>query len=44
MDPGRGGPTTAMHVTYYAVSGPCGDLLPVNRFTLTLTLTRSRRA
>ncbi|WHX18529.1 Tn3 family transposase [Streptomyces malaysiensis subsp. malaysiensis] len=28
----------------YAVSGPCGDLLPVDRFTLTLTLTRSRRA
>lgn len=24
----------------YAVSGPCGDLLPVERFTLT----RSRRA
>jgi hypothetical protein len=25
----------AMHVTYYAVSGPYGDLLPVDRFTLT---------
>ncbi|WP_275560151.1 hypothetical protein [Streptomyces sp. 5-6(2022)] len=40
MDSGGGGPTTAMHVTYYSVSGPRGDLLPVDRFTLT----RSRRA
>ncbi|MFF3572210.1 hypothetical protein ACFYXQ_30960 [Nocardia jiangxiensis] len=40
MDSGGGGPTTTMHVTYYAASGPYGDLLPVDRFTLT----RPRRA
>ena len=35
VDPGqhRGGPTT-MKVTYYAVSGPFGNLTPVDQFTL----------
>jgi hypothetical protein len=40
VDPGGTGPTTAIHVTYYAVTGPYGDLTPVDRFTLT----RPRRA
>ncbi|NMH99690.1 purple acid phosphatase family protein [Pseudonocardia acidicola] len=35
VDPGRPGGTTAIHVTYYAVAGPYGDLTPVDRFTLT---------
>lgn len=35
VDPGGTGPTTAIHVTYYAVTGPYGDLTPVDRFTLT---------
>ena len=28
------GPTTAIHATYYAVTGPYGALSPVDRFTL----------
>jgi 3',5'-cyclic AMP phosphodiesterase CpdA len=35
VDPGGTGPTTAIHVTYYAVTGPYGELTPVDRFTLT---------
>jgi hypothetical protein len=35
VDPTGSGPTTAIHVTYYAVTGPYGDLTPVDRFTLT---------
>ncbi len=35
VDPGGSGPTTAIHVTYYAVTGPYGELTPVDRFTLT---------
>ncbi|MFF3908089.1 purple acid phosphatase family protein [Streptomyces sp. NPDC001848] len=35
VDPGHPGGTTSIHVTYYAVDGPYGDLLPVDRFTLT---------
>jgi hypothetical protein len=35
VDPGRPGGTTSINVTYYAVSGPYGDLTPVDRFTLT---------
>jgi hypothetical protein len=35
VDPTGTGRTTAIHVTYYAVSGPYADLKPVDRFTLT---------
>ena len=35
VDPAGSGPTTAIHVTYYAVTGPYGELTPVDRFTLT---------
>ncbi|MBO0874573.1 MAG: fibronectin type III domain-containing protein [Pseudonocardia sp.] len=35
VDPGGSGPTTAIHVTYYAVTGPYGAMSPVDRFTLT---------
>ena len=35
VDPGQPGGTTSIKVTYYAVNGPYGDLLPVDRFTLT---------
>jgi len=35
VDPSGSGPTTAIHVTYYAVTGPYGELTPVDRFTLT---------
>jgi hypothetical protein len=36
VDPGGGGPgATAIHVTYYAVTGPYAELTPVDRFTLT---------
>jgi hypothetical protein len=35
VDPTRTGPNTAIHATYYAVTGPYGDLTPVDRFTLT---------
>jgi 3',5'-cyclic AMP phosphodiesterase CpdA len=35
VDPSGNGPTTAIHVTYYAVTGPYGDLTAVDRFTLT---------
>ena len=34
VDP-SGGETTAIHATYYAVTGPFGMLVPVDRFTLT---------
>ncbi|MCQ4082389.1 metallophosphoesterase family protein [Streptomyces sp. RB6PN25] len=34
VDPGTSGGTTSIAVTYYAVSGPYGDLVPVDRFTL----------
>jgi hypothetical protein len=35
VDPGtRAGGLTSIKVTYYAVSGPFGDLTPVDRFTL----------
>jgi 3',5'-cyclic AMP phosphodiesterase CpdA len=35
VDPGQPGGTTSIAVTYYAVSGPFGDLTPVDQFTLT---------
>ena len=35
VDPGRPGGNTSIHVTYYAVTGPYGDLTAVDRFTLT---------
>jgi len=35
VDPGRPGGTTSLAVTYYAVSGPYGDLTPIDQFTLT---------
>ncbi|MEU6239303.1 metallophosphoesterase family protein, partial [Kitasatospora sp. NPDC047058] len=35
VDPGRRGGQTTIAVTYYAVRGPYGDLVPVDRFTLT---------
>ncbi|MGH3767146.1 MAG: purple acid phosphatase family protein [Pseudonocardiaceae bacterium] len=35
VDPGKPGGPTTVAVTYYAVSGPFGDLIPVDRFTLT---------
>ena len=35
VDPAGSGPTTAIHVTYYAVTGPYGELTSVDRFTLT---------
>jgi len=35
VDPGRPGGNTTITVTYYAVSGPYGDLTPVDKFTLT---------
>ncbi|MFD8755886.1 purple acid phosphatase family protein [Kitasatospora sp. NPDC059577] len=35
VDPGRRGGQTTIDVTYYSVSGPYGDLVPVDRFTLT---------
>jgi Purple acid Phosphatase, N-terminal domain/Calcineurin-like phosphoesterase len=35
VDPGRPGGTTSITVTYYAVSGPFGHLIPVDNFTLT---------
>jgi hypothetical protein len=35
VDPAGSGPTTAIHVTYYAVTGPYGEITPVDRFTLT---------
>lgn len=34
VDPSGNGPTTAIHATYYAVTGPYGALSPVDRFTL----------
>jgi 3',5'-cyclic AMP phosphodiesterase CpdA len=34
VDPSGSGPTTAIHATYYAVTGPFGALTPVDRFTL----------
>ncbi|HEY0813173.1 MAG TPA: metallophosphoesterase family protein [Pseudonocardia sp.] len=34
VDPSGDGPTTSLHVTYYAVTGPYGALTPVDRFTL----------
>jgi 3',5'-cyclic AMP phosphodiesterase CpdA len=35
VDPGKPGGMTSIQVTYYAVTGPFGDLTPVDRFTLT---------
>lgn len=35
VDPGTPGGTTSIQVTYYAVSGPYGDLTPIDHFTLT---------
>jgi len=35
LDPGQPGGTTSIAATYYAVTGPFGDLVPVDRFTLT---------
>jgi 3',5'-cyclic AMP phosphodiesterase CpdA len=35
VDPSGTGATTAIRVTYYAVQGPYGELIPVDRFTLT---------
>ncbi|MFJ9459013.1 purple acid phosphatase family protein [Kitasatospora sp. NPDC101447] len=35
VDPGERGGQTTIDVTYYSVSGPYGDLVPVDRFTLT---------
>ncbi|MBV9313127.1 MAG: metallophosphoesterase family protein [Pseudonocardia sp.] len=35
VDPSGTGRTTAIHVTYYAVAGPFGELTPVDRFSLT---------
>ncbi|MFD9127641.1 purple acid phosphatase family protein [Kitasatospora sp. NPDC059571] len=35
VDPGDGRDDTTIAVTYYAVTGPFGDLTPVDRFTLT---------
>ncbi|MFB7664600.1 purple acid phosphatase family protein [Kitasatospora sp. NPDC056138] len=35
VDPGTRGGHTSIAVTYYAVTGPYGDLLPVDRFRLT---------
>lgn len=35
VDPGSAGGNTSIHATYYAVYGPFGAMLPVDRFTLT---------
>jgi hypothetical protein len=35
VDPGTSGGTTSIHATYYALTGPWGELAPVDRFTLT---------
>ncbi|WP_030243750.1 purple acid phosphatase family protein [Streptomyces sp. NRRL S-350] len=35
VNPGERGGQTTIDVTYYSVSGPYGDLVPVDRFTLT---------
>ena len=35
VDPGSPGGLTSMHATYYAIDGPFGNLVPVDRFTLT---------
>ncbi|MFE5709574.1 purple acid phosphatase family protein [Streptomyces sp. NPDC056501] len=35
VDPGQRDGLTTIAVTYYSVSGPYGDLVPVDRFTLT---------
>ncbi|AEW97434.1 MULTISPECIES: purple acid phosphatase family protein [Streptomycetaceae] len=34
VDPGTPGGRTRIHVTYYAVTGPAGAMVPVDRFTL----------
>ncbi|MBV9315561.1 MAG: metallophosphoesterase family protein [Pseudonocardia sp.] len=35
VDPSGTGATTSIHVTYYAVTGPYGELTPVDTFTMT---------
>ncbi len=35
VDPGQPGGTTSIAATYYAVNGPFGETLPVDKFTLT---------
>jgi hypothetical protein len=35
VDPGQSGGNTTMAATYYAVHGPFGEVMPVDKFTMT---------